>query len=310
VVDLGSPDLDIPGKERPGNRKIAELGDRQHRVVAIRQLVALGFGRGAIEHRLSSGYLHTLYRGVYAVGCATVSRRGAIMAAALACGENAIASHHAAALVWGLRLSDRSVIDVTAGRSRHGQPGIKLHRVRVLHPEDCGRVDGIPVTSVPRTILDLAEVLQPHQLANVVTEAEARRVFDLRAVERLMARSSGRRGMRPLRLLLDSYAEPPVTRSVLERVLLRVCADAGILRPQTNVIVAGHRVDALWPEQRLVAEIDSRTHHMTLAAFEEDRKRDADLMLAGYRVLRITWRRLRVEPAAVADTLRRLLAGV
>jgi very-short-patch-repair endonuclease len=307
--DLGSISLDIQGKESPGDREIAELADRQHRVVALAQLLALGFGRGAIEYRVSQGRLHQLFRGVYAVGCASLTARGRIMAAVLACGPDAVASHHAAALVWGLRQSDRSAVDVTTRRGCHGQSGIRVHRVRRLHPEDRTVADGIPLTSVARTILDQAEVLQPHQLANVVTEAEARRLFDLRAVERTIARNPGRRGIKPLRLLLAGYVEPPVTRSDFEDELLHVCDRASLPRPQTNVIVVGHRVDAVWLDARLVVELDSRTHHMTVAAFEEDHRRDADLMLAGYRVLRITWRRLRAEPATVAATIRALLAA-
>jgi very-short-patch-repair endonuclease len=309
MVDLGSLDLGIHGNKSPGHREIATLADCQHRVVARWQLIALGFGRGAIEHRVRTGYLHPVYRGAFAVGCSSTTPRGRIMAAVLACGDEAIASHHAAALIWGLRQSDRAAVDVTGPRSRHGQPGIKLHRVRALHPDDRSRADGIPLTSVARTIFDLAETLQPHQLANVVTEAEARRLFDLLALERLIERSPGRRGIKPLRELLATYVEPPLTRSELERILLRVCVAAGVARPQMNVIVAGHRVDALWPGPRVVVEVDSRRYHMTVAAFEEDRRRDADLMLAGYRVLRITWKRLRDEPAVVADILRRLLSA-
>jgi very-short-patch-repair endonuclease len=108
--------------------------------------------------------------------------------------------------------------------------------------------------------------------------------------------------------VLTGYAEPPITRSELERRFIALCDRFGIPRPATNVIVAGREVDGVWHEARLVVEIDSREHHMTTVAFEEDRARDADLMLAGYRVLRITWRRLRDEPEAVAETLRALLA--
>jgi hypothetical protein len=307
MVDLGSNSFDIHSKESPGGQALAELAERQHGVVASRQLLEIGLGRAAIQYRLASGSLHQLFRGVYAVGHASVSPRGRILAAVLASGEDAVASHHTGAYVWVVRRGERTMIDVTAPRSRHGQRGIRMHRVRNLHPDERTVVDGIPVTSVARTLLDLAEVLQPHELANTVTEAESRRLFDLREVERTIVRNPGRRGIKPLSALLAAYAEPPITRADSEKLLLRVCAGGGVPQPQTNVIVAGHRVDALWPEQRLVVEVDSRTHHLTVAAFEEDRRRDADLMLAGYRVLRITWRRLRDEPAAVAATLRALL---
>ena len=309
MTDLVSLVVDIRQQKTPGDRRIGELADRQHRVVAHWQLVELGFGRSAIQHRLKDGSLHPLFRGAYAVGCAKVCQRGRIMAAVLACGPDAVASHHAAAFIHGIRPSSRTRVDVTVpGRSRRSRRGVAVHAVRRLNPDDRAVVDGVPVTSLARTLLDLAEVLQQSELANAVTEAESRRLFDLRAIERVIARNRGRRGIRPLSKVLAGYREPPVTRSDLERDFLRLCAEAAIPLPQTNLIVAGHRVDALWLDQRLVVELDSRTHHMTTAAFEEDRKRDADLMLAGYRVLRITWRRLRDEPAVVAEMVRRLLA--
>jgi hypothetical protein len=278
--------------------------------VAIWQLRALGFGKGAIDHKLRNGGLYQLFRGVYAVGCRNVSRRGWIMAATLACGPEAVASHHAAAAIHMLRPSSRSVIDVTVpGRTHRSRKGIKVHAVRSLHREDCALVAGIPVTSIARTFLDQAEVLQPHQLANMITAAESRRVFDLRAIERLMARSPGRRGLRPLAKVIAGYLEPPVTKSEFERFFLLLCADAGIPLPQTNLIIAGHRVDAVWLGERLVVELDSRKHHLTTAAFEEDRLRDAELQLAGYRVIRITWRRMREEPRGVVELLCRMLGS-
>jgi hypothetical protein len=226
----------------------------------------------------------------------------------LACGLDALASHQTAAALLGIRATSRALIDVTTARSRHGQRGIKVHRVRRLHPEDRTIVDGIPVTSVARTLLDLAEVVPLRQLKRAFEEAEKLRLLDLRALERLCARSRGRRGVKALRRVMAEYVEPPITRAESERVLIDICDAAGIPRPQMNVIVAGHEVDGLYERERLVIEIDSRTHHLTTEAFEEDRRRDADLMLAGYRVVRITWRRLRDEPHAVAELLRKLLA--
>jgi very-short-patch-repair endonuclease len=231
------------------------------------------------------------------------------MAAVLACGSDAVASHQTAAALLGIRPSSRAIVDVTTPRSRHGQRGIKVHRVRALHPEDRAVIDAVPVTSLARTLLDSAEVLPRRQLRRAFEDAEKLRLLDLRQIERLLERSPGRRGARPLREVIAEYVEPPITQAELERLFVELCDLFGIPRPQTNVIVAGRVVDGVWHEQRLVVELDSRTHHMTAAAFEEDRRRDADLMLAGYRVLRITWRRLRDEPQAVAEIVRRLLAG-
>jgi hypothetical protein len=227
------------------------------------------------------------------------------MAAVLACGPDAVLSHRSAAALWGLRPTGRSGIEVTAPRGRHGHHGITLHRVRQLHPHDRARREHIPVTAVPRTLLDLAEVVRVGQLERAVEASERLRLFDLAAVQALLARSPGRHGLAPLREVIAAYVPQPVTRSEFERCLLPFCDAWGIRRPETNVVVEGHEVDALWREERLIGELDGRAFHDTAAAFERDRLRDTDLQLAGYKVLRITWRRLTREPAAVAETLRR-----
>jgi very-short-patch-repair endonuclease len=288
---------------------VGDLAKRQYRVVAHRQLIAMGFGRSGIQHQIRSGALYPLFRGVYAVGCASVSWHGRVMAAVLTCGTEAVASHQTAAALLGIRPSSRALIDVTTPRSRHGQSGIKVHRVRSLDPEDRAVVGGIPITSLARILLDTAEVMPLRQLKRTFEEAEKRRLLDLDAVQRMLERSPGRRGAKPLRQVIAEYVEPPITQAELERLFIELCDLFGIPRPQTNVIVAGRVVDGVWHKKRLVIELDSRTHHLTTAAFEEDRRRDADLMLAGYRVLRITWRRLVDEPAAVAEIVRALLAG-
>lgn len=167
--------------------------------------------------------------------------------------------------------------------------------------------EGIPVTTVARTLLDLAEVVDMRRLERAFEEAERLRLLDLRVIERTCERNAGRRGLKPLRALL-SDAQPVVdTRSELERRFLTFCRGAQLPPPAVNVIVAGFEVDALWPDRRLVVELDGYAFHRTRAAFERDRARDAALQLAGYRVLRLTARRLGEEPAAVAEAVRRLL---
>jgi hypothetical protein len=310
MVDLGCIDPDSHGESSPGDRLISELAERQYGVVARPQLLRLGLGRGAIEYRLKVRRLHLLYGGVYAVGHRVISIQGRRMAAVLACGEGAVLSHRHAAALLELRPTSRALVDVTTpARSRRGHRGIAIHRVRHLHREDRAIRDGIPVTSVARTMLDYAEVARLWELRRLVETAEKRRVFDLRAVERLFERSRGRRGLKPLAQVIESYRDPPITANDFERDFLDLCDRAGLPRPQMNVIVEGFSVDAVWREQRLVVELDSRTHHMTTTAFEEDRVRDATLQLAGYRVIRISWRRLYEQPAAVVATLRALLGG-
>jgi hypothetical protein len=256
---------------------------------------------------VKAGRLHPLYRGVYAVGHPNVGRLGWWQAAVFASGPDALLSYRTAAALWGLRPTARTQIDITTAVRKGGRiAGIARHHGRV-HPEDRALEDNIPVTSVPRTLLDLAEVLQPQQLARAIEEAERRRLFDLAAVQRVVARGRGRRGLGLLVSLLSDYSEPPFTRSDVEGVFFALCRDGGVPLPAMNVIVEGEEVDALFASQRVVVEIDGRGFHMTTAAFERDRRRDAKLMLAGYRVLRITYRQLMDDPRTVLETLRALI---
>ena len=264
--------------------------------------------RGAIEWRLRLGRLHRLHRGVYAVGHLALTRRSRWLAAVLACGDRAALSHHAAGAHRGLRPSSRTITQVTtANRGRHGSRAIRVHRVRRLEPADVTVHDGIPVTTIARTLLDLAEVLQPHQLENAFEQAERLQLLDLEALEETCRRNPGRRGLRPLTRLLEQARPAPDTRSGLERRFLRLCARFGIDPPLVNTAVEGFDVDAFWPAHRLVVEVDSRGFHSTRAAFERDRVRDAHLQVAGYRVVRITERRMQEEPDVVAQTLRALM---
>jgi hypothetical protein len=223
----------------------------------------------------------------------------------------ALLSHRSAAALWGFRPSAATRIDVSAiGRSRIGQQGILVHLPRHLDDEDSSVRDGIPVTSVARTLLDLGQALRMRELRRALDEAERLRLFDLRALERLIARSHGHRGSGLLETLLDDYrGPPPITRSELERLFLDLCHDAGLPRPQTNILLGGYEVDVAWLDQRLIVELDGHAYHHTRSAFEEDRERDAALQAAGYRVIRITHRRLEREPAEVVQLLRALLSS-
>lgn len=272
-------------------------------------MLELGFGRGAVTHRLASGWLHPLHSGVYAVGHPAITSRGRWMAAVLACGPDAMLSHRSAAALWGLRASN-AIVEVTAPGRRRGRAGVVVHRVRTPDPDDRTLRERIPVTSVPRTLLDLAEVLRPQQLERAIEEAERLRLFDGRAVRQLRERSRGRIGLRRLGAVLSrDPLNAAETRSELERRFLALCRDAGLPAPAVNTIVAGYEVDAVWPDQRLVVELDGHAFHRTRAAFERDRIRDAALQLAGFRVLRFTYRRIEAEPTAVVESVRSLLAS-
>lgn len=184
------------GGRRPGDGDIAALAVRQHGVVARWQLLAMSFTRRAIDNRIASGRLHAVYRGVYSVGHAHVVGRGRWMAAVLAGGPQALLSHRSAAALWDLAPSSSPLIDVTASRGRAGHRGIRLHRPRTLHPEDRAKRDTIPVTSIARTLFDLAEVVDRRQLERVFEQAERLRLLDTSAVARVCERGRGRRALK------------------------------------------------------------------------------------------------------------------
>jgi hypothetical protein len=179
--------------------------------------------------------------------------------------------------------------------------------VRQIHADDQAERDGIPVTTVARTLLDLAEVLTPQKLERAVDQAERLELFDLRAVDALRERSHGRRGLAALDAVLADYRGPVPIRSELERQFLDLCRKANLPPPAVNALIAGIEVDAVWHDQRVAVELDGYDYHRTRQAFERDRVRDGVLQLAGYRVLGVTYRRLTTEPKQVISDLRALL---
>ncbi|HEY5815277.1 MAG TPA: DUF559 domain-containing protein [Solirubrobacterales bacterium] len=291
---------------------MARLAAKQHGVIARRQLLALGFSEDAITARAEAARLQALHREVFAVGHSRVSRLGRWLAAVLAYGDSALLSHGSGAALWGLTKPRRGAIDVTAPVGRQGihrREGIWIHRGR-LDPEDRTDRAGIPVTTVARTLFDFAEVADLIPLQRAWEEADRLGFLQLSAVERVCERGYGRRALRPIRLLLTEARAATFRQSPLEDSFAEFCRAhlADLPAPLTNVLILDHEVDAYWPSHRLVIEMDSWEFHGHRAAFERDRARDARMQAAGYRVIRLTHRRLRDEPAAVASELRRMLA--
>lgn len=296
--------------DRPRQAAAAELATSQGGAISREQLLSLGVTKDAVKSWLRSGRLHCYFRGVYLLGHEAITPTGRLHAALLACGPGAVLSHRSAGDWWGILRTSRAPVDVTVrGRSKAGQDGIDLHLVRALDPLDVTEHEAVPITTIARTLLDLAEVVRPRQLKRAVEEADRQRLFDGAAVEDLLARSRGRHGLKPLRDLLTDFIYDECSRSEFEALFVDVCKEFGLPVPPMNVPLLGYTVDALWPGTNLVVELDSRAFHLNARAFEEDRKRDADLLLAGYRVVRVTWRQLTREPAALARRLSRLLAG-
>jgi very-short-patch-repair endonuclease len=310
MADLHDIDPRGAGQKQSGVRWLAGLAKRQHGAVARRQLRKLGFTRHEIDGLVARGHLHVLHRGVYAVGHTRLTVRGRWMAAVLACGPDAVLSHRSAAALWDLRPIPDDPIDVSVpARPRRSRSGIRVHNVRTLHEDDRGELDGIPVTGVHRTLLDYADVARPQQLRHAVEAGLRRELLDHRAFEALLGRSRGRRGATPLRSVLDEIRGPaPWTDSELERAFLSLVRDAGLPEPSANVLVEEQRVDCCWRRASLIVEVDGYAFHKSRAKFEADRKRDAKLVLAGYRVLRVTHRRIEFESEELVRELRQLLS--
>ena len=243
---------------------MAELASVQHGVVSRAQLVELGFGRQAIARRLAAKRLRQLHPGAYAVGHWALTSESRDLAAVLSCGPEALLSHRAAARRHRLLRDTR--IELTARRGVKPKPGVVVHTTRVVHPDDRTLVDRIPTTSIARTLVDLADVLNDRRLTAAVNEAEVRRAFDLDAVERTLDRLPGRRGRARLLRVLAAYTEPlPYSTTEAERRFLALCEQTDLPRPQ-RVTVAGYELDFYWPDARLAVEIDGRAFHRTRRA--------------------------------------------
>ena len=247
-------------QEPPRDAVIARLAGRQYGVVSLTQLRTLGLSSSGVRDRVATGRLHRIHRGVYAVGHTCLTREGRWMAAVLAYGPDAGLSYRSAAAHRGLRPDARPIIDISVPRrSARSRPKITVHATPTLRPEDVTVHEGIPCTTVARTLLDLAEVVD-------------RRGLDGRAVGAVLDRADGRRGAAALRAVLDELADHGLTASELEEIFLAICREAGLSMPEINRGGMLHddemKVDFLWRAERLIVETDSRAFHTTRQAFE------------------------------------------
>jgi very-short-patch-repair endonuclease len=291
---------------------IAELAERQHGVVSRQQLLGLGFSRREIEQRIHSRRLNPLHPGVYAVGHRVIPRQGRWMAAVLTSGPEAVLSHWSAAALWMIRPNSREKIDVAVLHRSRSSSSIRRHVSGVPEDERTAR-EGIPVTSVHRTIFDLAASEDVDVVSAMIKEAEHRRLWDRLSLPDLIERYRGKRGSRKVRTALERLGEEPAgrKRSKLEERFAPFLRQRHLPLPRFNDwIVLGDRrfrVDCHWPGTGQVVELDGWQGHGTRSAFRDDRARDRRLRAAGYSVTRITWNQLDDEPEAVAADLRVLL---
>jgi very-short-patch-repair endonuclease len=288
-------------------RAIARIGGRQDNVITDDQLLAAGLTRGAIAHRTRMKRMQRQHRGVYLLGPAPPTPMARARAAVLACGADATASHRSAACLFGLlpEIEGADVHVTVAGRNPGEHPGIRLHRVAALERRDVTTIHGLKVTSVARTICDLAATESARDTEHAFQEALFRDKSIDRAIAAVLQREPRRRGASVIRSLLT---DPRLTRSERERRILKLIAQAHLPRPLTNVPLHGYVADVFWPQHNLILEFDGWQGHGHRLAFESNRKRDQVMLAAGLRTLRVTDRQLTNEAIAlitrVAQTLR------
>jgi len=294
--------------------RLARIAGRQHGVVTLRQLEAIGIGGTSVKRRVSSGRLVRLYRGVYAVGHVQRTRETRWIAAVMASGRGCFLSYFDATALWRIYETRSATIHVTTtAQSVRKLPGIKVHRARRLDPADVTTKDGIPVTTVARTLVDLTDVLPSDRILRAMREAEYLKLLDIDSLIAAVQRANGRRRLTELTKAIERHRPGQIVRDELEHRFQELLHEAGLPEPETNIKVettnGTYTLDCLWPEPGVAVELDGRAAHARAAAFEEDRARDAALTATGLRPLRFTWRRLTEEPEDVLAELKATLSG-
>jgi Transcriptional regulator, AbiEi antitoxin len=299
------------------HQPLAELATGQHGVVSTRQLAALGYTRSSASKANGVGRLHRVHRGVYRVGHKNLTWEGQCMAAVLAAApqraslghRGVVASHFAAAWLWDvIRFRPQTIHVSVTTRRRTARRSFVIHE-EPLRADEMQMREGIPVTSLARTYLDLAATERGRTVARMLERASGHHLLDLGPVVEMLSRHPGHPGAPKLDDVLTIYRETPVfTRSGLERRFLELVREAGLPEPAMNCFVAGHEIDAYWEEARFGVELDVYETHGSPLSFEDDRVRDDELLLAGIETTRVTGPRLDREPGAVIDSLRRHLA--
>jgi Transcriptional regulator, AbiEi antitoxin len=295
---------------------MAALATDQHGVISTPQLLALGHAKRTIWEWVEAGRLHQLHQGVYAVGHRRLSWHSRCWAAVLGAEPNetnvvvwpVVASHASAAYLWGLYRYPPEIIDVTAPIRRRAKREFRVHFSSILAEEDRSFCDDIPVTSVARTLLDLAIRLRLDRLDPLLERAEQRELLDARAIEGILDRAGGHRGRKRLRQAFAIYRpELAFTRSGLERRFLELVREAGLPHPSMNYNVAGFELDAYWEEEQFAVELDVYETHGSRAAFERDRLREDDLLFSQVETIRVTGPRLKREPRKMIERVTRHL---
>jgi very-short-patch-repair endonuclease/predicted transcriptional regulator of viral defense system len=283
---------------------IAAVAVRQQGNITRQQLLALGANDKAIAYRVKIGRLYRVYRGVYSVGRPPVTPLPRACAAVLACGPGAALSHGSATTLWGLGKHWHTPFEVVVPRDRR-QPGITVHRSSTLAHRDITTHNGVRVTTPARTLVDLSPRLTDKRLTRAVNDALHSRYMRRSDLAEILTRLPNYRVAKRLARFVDN--QTGITRSDLEDAFAALCEHYDIPRPQFNAPIAGYTVDAWFPNERLIVELDSYEFHNDHDTFESDRNRDADTLLAGLPTVRVTHERMTATPDHEAARLHAIL---
>lgn len=260
-----------------------------------------------IKRLVREGFLHPLYRGVYAVGHTALPPFGIERAALLACGEAAVISGRSALYLWGIVSAGPSEVDVTVPRRRRKREGIRLRCVDHIDPRELRCRHGLPVVFPARALIEFANEATIEELGDVVAEARVKNLIREGELEAAVERAGRVRGAAQMRAFLRAEEEPAQTRSRAERRFRTLLRDARLPQPKINRKIAGYEADFVWEAEKVVLEVDGWTFHRHRRAFENDRRKDMILSDAGYHVIRITWRQFTQEPLALIAHIARVL---
>jgi very-short-patch-repair endonuclease len=275
-------------------------------VLTRRDLEGLGFSKIAIDHRLETGRLHLISRGLYAVGRPELTPNGRWMAAVLICGDDAVLSHRSAAELWGIGYEKKKRIDVTIRRRREvRRTGLKVRMRPKLPGRSVARRFGIPVTHPVQTLIDLATELKPLRLERAVNEADKLDLVDPETLRTALDAYVGMPGVRTLRTMLDRHTFR-LSDSDLEVLFRPLALAAGFPLPLTKQMVLGYEVDFFLPDHHLIVETDGLRYHRTASQQGRMVRRDQEHTAAGLRVLRFTHWQIAHAPNEVTDVLRRI----
>jgi Transcriptional regulator, AbiEi antitoxin len=286
---------------------VAGIAERQHGVVARRQLLARGISARQISERLDKGSLIRAFPGVYRVGHAAPSMKARYMAAVLACGDGAVLSGRAAArliAITGGRVPEPEVLACTKRRI----DGIQTARIRAMDRGDWMTWKGIPVTTPARTLVDLAAAVSASELARAVHQAGVIHGTTPDDVEAVLQRRPTSKGAAALREIL--HGDGGRTISKLERAFIKLLKAHKFPLPRTNRLAGGRLVDCRWPEHKLTVELDSYRYHRSRHAFELDRQRERQAYARGDQFRRYTWGDVVERPGPILRELRAVLGPV